>query len=105
ELCWYQRIFMYPLIFLLTVAILRKENHMAVYILPLSIVGLCISIFHYGKQKGFFGTIADGCSIIPCTTIYINWLGFITIPFLAFIAFLMISVLNLFLWKYTRKEG
>lgn len=103
DLCWYQRIFMYPLVFLLTVAYIRKENQMSIYILPLSIIGLCISLFHYGKQKEWFGTLPDGCTIVPCTTTYINWFGFITIPFLAFIAFLIITILNLFLWKYVRK--
>lgn len=103
DLCWYQRIFMYPLVFLLTVAYLRKDNQISIYVLPLSIIGLCISLFHYGKQQEWFGSLADGCTIVPCTTVYINWFGFITIPFLAFTAFLIITILNLFLWTYVRK--
>ena len=29
---------------------------------------------------------------VPCNQEYINWLGFITIPFLAFVAFTLITV-------------
>lgn len=103
ELCWYQRILMYPLVLILTVAILRKENDIYAYVLPFSSLGIVVSLIHYGQQKGVIGQIGEGCSMIPCTTIYINWFGFITIPFLALLAFMAITILNLLLWKMNRK--
>lgn len=101
DLCWYQRLFMYPLIIVIGVAIIRKDWKSSYYILPFSIIGGSISIYHYTLQKSvYFSTaIGDGCGIVPCTTQYINWLGFITIPFLAFIAFVIITITHIMILK------
>lgn len=95
ELCWYQRIFMYPQVFLLGMAFVRKQFIIARYTLMLSIIGGTISLYHYFIQKvPFFRNTAPSCSIVPCTGDYLNWLGFITIPLLALIAFISISVIS-----------
>ena len=95
ELCWYQRIFMYPQVFLLGMAFVRKQFIIARYTLMLSIIGGTISLYHYFIQKvPFFRNTAPSCSIVPCTGDYLNWLGFITIPLLALIAFILISVIS-----------
>ncbi|MGJ7036049.1 disulfide oxidoreductase [Anoxybacillus eryuanensis] len=95
ELCWYQRIFMYPQVFLLGMAVVRKEFILARYTLMLSIIGGIISSYHYLIQKvPFFHDTAPSCSIVPCTGDYLNWLGFITIPLLALIAFVFISIIS-----------
>ncbi|WP_091704133.1 disulfide oxidoreductase [Anoxybacillus pushchinoensis] len=95
ELCWYQRIFMYPQVFLLGMAFVRKQFIIARYTLMLSIIGGTISLYHYLIQKvPFFRNTAPSCSIVPCTGDYLNWLGFITIPLLALIAFIFISVIS-----------
>lgn len=96
-LCWYQRIFMYPLVILLGIASYRNQKVIIPYVLPLSIVGGCISLWHYLQQKIPFLGQAVQCKIgIPCNQSYINWLGFVTIPFLAFLAFLFITLLLIF---------
>ncbi|ALC82335.1 MULTISPECIES: disulfide oxidoreductase [Bacillus] len=93
ELCWYQRIFMYPLAFLLGIATFRHDFRIKVYILPLSIIGGCISLMHYLEQKvPGFGGLRPCVNGVPCNSSYINWFGFITIPFLALIAFILITV-------------
>ncbi|WP_297990665.1 disulfide oxidoreductase [Anoxybacillus sp.] len=95
ELCWYQRIFMYPQVFLLGMAFVRKQFVIARYTLMLSIIGGTISLYHYFIQKvPFFRDTAPSCSIVPCTGDYLNWLGFITIPLLALVAFIFISVIS-----------
>lgn len=92
-LCWYQRILMYPLVLLLGIASIRKDTKIFYYALPLSILGVLFSGYHYLLQKtdlfdGF------GCSSgVPCSGEYINWFGFITIPFLALMAFIFISLI------------
>ncbi|MFC4306632.1 disulfide oxidoreductase [Cohnella boryungensis] len=103
ELCWFQRIFMYPLSILLGIAAYHSEASMKKYILPLSIVGGSISLYHYMLQKvpGFEG-IKPCTNGVPCNLDYINWLGFITIPFLALIAFLLITIM-MFLVRQTKK--
>lgn len=93
ELCWFQRIFMYPLTIILGIAAYNQDIRIKKYVLPLSIVGGSISIFHYLQQKvPAFAKIQLCTQGVPCTAEYINWLGFITIPFLALIAFTLITV-------------
>lgn len=105
DLCWFQRIFMYPQVILLGLAAIRKEYGIARYSLTLSVIGGTISLYHYLLQKvSFFQDHAIACGRIPCTGQYINWLGFITIPFLALTAFLIISILSTIIIQ-TLKEG
>ncbi|WHY66112.1 disulfide oxidoreductase [Neobacillus sp. SuZ13] len=92
-LCWYQRIFMYPLAIILGVAVYRNDQGIYKYALPLSIVGLLIAGYHTLLQKIPYLQQFEMCtSGVPCSKDYINWLGFITIPLLAFIAFMIITV-------------
>jgi disulfide bond formation protein DsbB len=92
SLCWYQRIMMYPLVLLLGRAAILDDRKIAGYALPLSIIGGLISTYHYAKQKiPGFNEFAP-CNVgIPCNTDYLDWFGFITIPFLALVAFIMIT--------------
>jgi len=100
ELCWYQRIMMYPLAILLGVASVKKDFGMSRYAFILSVIGGSISFYHYLIQKvPALHELGSSCGIIPCHTDYINWLGFITIPFLALIAFILIAFLQVYIWK------
>ncbi|QDY46948.1 disulfide bond formation protein B (plasmid) [Planococcus glaciei] len=93
DLCWFQRIFMYPLVVILGIATFQNDWKIARYVLPLTLIGGSISAMHYMEQKiPGFGGIRPCVSGVPCSAEYINWLGFITIPFLALIAFLMITI-------------
>jgi disulfide bond formation protein DsbB len=95
-LCWYQRIMMYPLVILLGVASYRQDRKVVVYALPLAVIGGAFSLFHYLEQKVPGFSAPTLCRVgVPCNQEYINWLGFITIPFLALVAFVLISVLLL----------
>jgi disulfide bond formation protein DsbB len=92
-LCWYQRIFMYPLTIILGVAFYRNDQGIYRYVLPLSIIGMLISGYHTLLQKLPYLQQFEMCTTgVPCSKDYINWLGFITIPLLAFIAFTIITV-------------
>ncbi len=94
SLCWYQRIMMYPLVILLGVASYRQDRGIVRYALPLSVLGGTVSLFHYLEQKVPGFSAPSLCRMgVPCTQEYINWLGFITIPFLALVAFTLITVL------------
>jgi len=105
ELCWYQRILMYPLVIILTVAYLQKNTKIAVTTATFSIIGGCISLYHYGIQKlSFLADSAPACGRVPCTGQYINYLGFITIPFLALTAFIMIAVLSFLMLKWQKEK-
>lgn len=94
SLCWYQRIMMYPLVILLGIASYRQDRGIVRYALPLSVLGGAVALFHYLEQKVPGFSAPSLCRMgVPCTQEYINWLGFITIPFLALVAFTLITVL------------
>ncbi|PFN97313.1 disulfide bond formation protein B [Bacillus sp. AFS076308] len=102
-LCWYQRIFMYPLAIILGIAFYRNDQGIYRYVLPLSIIGMLISGYHTLLQKLPYLQQFEMCTTgVPCSKDYINWLGFITIPLLAFIAFTIITVSLLILARRQR---
>lgn len=103
-LCWYQRILMYPFALILGIAVVRKDYQIAFYTMVMSGVGALISIYHYSLQKvPFMADNAVTCGRVPCTGQYINWLGFITIPFLALTAFVIIFTISFMIWKKTKE--
>lgn len=92
-LCWYQRVIMYPLAVILVVGVLRGDRGLHLYVLPFSLFGTVVSAYHYLVQKTDLFDHAIACQMgVPCTAIYIHWLGFITIPMLALTAFVIISL-------------
>lgn len=94
EWCWYQRILMYPLVVILGVGFYRKDDNVSFYVLPLSVFGAVFAFFHYLQQKTAWFATAIQCSQgVPCSGEYINWLGFVTIPFMSLTAFTVITVL------------
>lgn len=94
KLCWYQRILMYPLALILPIAALRRDDGVPTYVLPFSVTGIFVSTYHYLLQKTDIFPESTVCAGgVPCNIDYINWLGFITIPFLALTAFVLISLL------------
>lgn len=100
ELCWYQRILMYPLVALLGIATFQNDTAVKKFVLPLAVIGWLISLNHYLVQKvPGFAQVKPCVSGVPCTAQYINWLGFITIPFLAFTAFTLIIIFMALLIK------
>jgi disulfide bond formation protein DsbB len=100
-LCWYQRILMYPLVIFISVGILRKDKGLPLYILPMSILGACIAFYHYLLQRGVIGESLAPCQAgVSCKITYTLWFGFITIPFLSLVAFLVITACMYFAKKY-----
>jgi disulfide bond formation protein DsbB len=92
-LCWYQRIALYPIALLLPIGILRRDPKVHVYVLALALVCIPMSIYNYLLQKTtWFDPHAVCRHGVPCSAMYINWFGFITIPFLALIAALLITL-------------
>ena len=93
--CWYQRIFMYPLAVILVIAAVRRDREIWRYALPLSAIGLLVSLYHYQLQL-FPEQGSGACSSgVPCTVKYVEQFGFATIPFMAGCGFLAIFVLML----------
>lgn len=106
ELCWYQRILMYPLVVIYGVALFKKDIKMGLAGLFLSGIGILVSTYHYLIQKvSAFQELGGSCTGgVPCNAIYVDYFGFITIPFLAGVAFIVIFVLHLILLKEHRRN-
>ncbi len=104
-LCWYQRILMYPIVIMTTVSYIQKNAKIALTTAVFSIIGAFTSLYHYSLQKlDFLQDSAPSCGRVPCTGEYINWLGFITIPFLALIAFILIAIISIYMLKVLKEE-
>src|SRR5659263_566035 len=85
-LCWYQRIFMFPLVFILAVGLFPFDPKVVRYALPLAVVGMLVAGFHLLLVAGYIPeTLAPCRQGIPCSTVQVEWLGFVTIPLLSFI--------------------
>jgi disulfide bond formation protein DsbB len=94
NMCWYQRIFMYPLVIIFLINILYPDDKVYKYAFPIVLVGLLFAIYHNLLMFGLIPESAVPCaSGVPCSTEYINWLGFITIPFLSLISYLVLFLL------------
>jgi disulfide bond formation protein DsbB len=92
-LCWYQRILMYPLVLVVGVGILRRDDFLAHYALPMAGLGWIFALFHSLLQWGIVPEAASPCTaLVSCVTKQINYLGFITIPFMSLVAFSLILV-------------
>ena len=105
-LCWYQRILMYPIVIIATVAYIQKNARIAMTTAVFSTIGALTSLYHYGLQKlDFLQDTAPACGRVPCTGQYINWLGFITIPFLALTAFTIIAIISFYMLKVLKEEN
>lgn len=93
RLCWFQRIAMYPLALILLIGAIRRERQVKLYALPMSLIGLGISVYHYLIQHipNLEGGACDPNN--PCSNIFVEIFGFITIPFMAGSGFIVITVL------------
>jgi disulfide bond formation protein DsbB len=105
-LCWWQRIFMYPLVVVLGVATFRQDGQVWRTTLPLSVIGLATATYHYLLQKVPAIAPPASCALgVPCNVQYINWFGFVTIPFLALLAFALITLAMVVLWRDDRSAA
>ena len=103
-LCWYQRILMYPLTLILLVGILKHDEGVFDYVLPLSVLGIGFSTYHYLIQLGVIEHSA-ACSVgLPCSLRWVNYLGFVTIPLMALTAFTIITTVTA-LGKWAGRDG
>jgi len=95
KLCWYQRIAMYPLSVLLLIAAVRRDRSVWVYVVPQATIGALIAAYHtqlqaFPDQSSSFCTLAA-----PCTERYVWEFGFVSLPFMALVAFVFIIAMVL----------
>ena len=61
-LCWYQRIFLFPLSIILLIGLFPLDKNVVRYALPLALIGLLFTLYHILL---FYGLIPEGLQ--PCT--------------------------------------
>lgn len=93
-LCWYQRIFMYPLVAVIGTGIIRKDKAVSAYALPLSIIGLGIALYQNLLVWRVISESLAPCTLgVSCVTQTFVLLNFITIPLLSLVSFALITAL------------
>lgn len=94
QLCWYQRISMYPVAVISFIALITNDK-IKKYVLTLSVIGMLVSIYHVLLQM--FPTILE-CNdeTAKCSAVQFAQFGYITIPVMSLTAFLLIVLVSLF---------
>ncbi len=93
ELCWFQRIAMYPVALIMPIAALRRDNGAIFYSAGLSTVGLAISLYHVQLQ--LFPDQSSFCEVAnPCTASWVRAFGWMTIPQMSAVSFALILTIS-----------
>ncbi len=105
-LCWWQRVFMIPLVFIFGTAIWHKDRKIVKYTLPLLLVGTLISIYHnFGYYFGETGTQPCDASGVSCYQQLVSEFGgYISIPMLALTSYLAITTVVLVAHYYKKED-
>ena len=89
ELCWFQRIFLYPQVILFGMAWFKKDMKILPYILGLSLVGEFIAIYHHALQMGYdlYKPCSTAVFAVSCAKPSFIEYGFVSFPFMAVVLF------------------
>jgi disulfide bond formation protein DsbB len=94
ELCWYQRILMYPLVIVLGVGWLRRDRKVWMTAAPFVVIGAPLSLYHWLVERVPSFAESSSCSVFaPCTAPYFEKLGFVTLAWMCLSSFLLIGTL------------
>ena len=99
-LCWYQRIFLFPLVIILAVGLFPFDKNVVKYALPLAIAGWLTALYHNLLYAGIIPESIQPCSQgVSCTEEYIELFGFLSIPMLSLLSFTAIITLLIILMR------
>ena len=107
DLCWYQRIFLYPQAIIVLIAMFRKDKTVIDYLVPLSILGALVAFYQSLVQWGVsFGSVLD-CTASggECAKVYVSEYSYITIPFMSLSVFVYIIALKFVYYSHNKKLG
>ncbi|MBT3387291.1 MAG: disulfide bond formation protein B [Desulfobacula sp.] len=99
-LCWYQRIFLFPLVIILAIGLFPFDKSVVKYAFPLAIAGWLTALYHNLVYSKIIPESIQPCTQgVSCTEEYINLFGFLSIPMLALLSFSIIIVFLVILKK------
>ena len=88
SMCWYQRVFMFPLAIVLLIGVLASDRGCLRYALPLAALGWLLALYHVLLQLGVVSESAAPCQQgVSCSDVQLELLGFASIPMLSLAAF------------------
>lgn len=101
RLCWFQRVFIYPLVVIVGVGVLLRKDDVRDYVIPTALIGLPIALYHALLQR-YEQFESAGCSImeVSCETTHTFYFGYISVPVMAATALLATIVL---MWRFKDK--
>lgn len=111
ELCWWQRIFLFPISIIAAVALWHKTREAHVTIAILAALGLFYAVYHYYYH--FQGLVLGNVLMLPCssggllpacTDSPILIFGFVTIPFMGILVFSSMLILAAFAHRAVIRE-
>jgi disulfide bond formation protein DsbB len=103
-LCWYQRICLYPLVVIFTVALVTRDLRGPRYAWPLVLAGLVVAVYHNLLYYHLIPESITPCKAgVSCTDRQIEWFGFVTIPLLSLSAFVVVA--GCLFWFRARVKG
>jgi disulfide bond formation protein DsbB len=98
SLCWWQRIFMYPLVVVVLVGLFPYDGKMVRFALPLAGCGWAVALYHTLLYEGIIPEDAAPCQQgVSCTEEYIELFGFLSIPAMSWVCFTAIVAILLVL--------
>ena len=105
-LCWFQRICIFPMSFILAVGFLKKDKNVLWYALPLVCIGWVISLYH---NLLYYKIIQEAISMctsgVSCTSKQIEYFGFITIPLMAYTSLTLTLICLIIFYRNSKKES
>ena len=100
SLCWYQRIFMFPLPLVLLAGLVPYDRRASRYALPLALTGAAVALWHTLLYLGILPETAAPCTRgVSCTEQGFVLFGVLSIPLLSLLSFSGIAGLLLLHWK------
>jgi disulfide bond formation protein DsbB len=94
SLCWYQRVFMFPLPIVMLMGLFPFDVNVVRYALPLAVGGTAVALYHSLLQLGIIPASAAPCSQgVSCSAASLNLFGFLSIPMLSLLAFATVVAL------------
>ncbi|MBI2099234.1 disulfide bond formation protein B [Candidatus Uhrbacteria bacterium] len=93
KLCWIQRIFIYPQVIILGMALRKEDSGVANYSIALSGIGAIFSAYHQYLQFGGHSLFSCSANAVSCSQRLTLEFGYVTIPMMMLTAFLLIILL------------
>lgn len=104
DLCWYQRIFMYPIALIILVGLFLDSKDTLKFVAPLIWGGLITAVYHNLVYYKVIQVIVPCNESAPCTAQHVNYLGFLTIPLMSLLGFIFLSLINFLALTIQKKD-